>query len=111
MICLFGFVFGTKQDPKVQKVPKHPSFDNIHITSKNCFADLLADWAMISNLPGNSVKSDGTHYYLQWNAVFCSLVHFDFVEQSFFFNSHHFLLVVWFALAPNTWKELGKMSY
>ena len=37
---------------------------------QNGIADTGADWAMISNRPGNNTKRESAHHFLQWNTVF-----------------------------------------
>ena len=53
---------------------------------QNGIADTGADWAMISNRPGNNIKREAAHHSLQWNTVFFSQVNLILL------GSHLFLL-------------------
>ena len=68
----FGTFFSMRQYPKVQKVPKHPFPDFLPTSTYIPYMSIAvpsADWAMISNRPGNNIKREQ-------HTIPCNVLHF-----------------------------------
>ena len=58
---------------------------------RNGIADTGADWAMISNGPGNNIKRESAHHSLQWNTVFFPQVNLILLGSHLFLLSPSFV--------------------
>ena len=70
---------------------------------QNGIADPRADWAMISNRPGNDIKRESIHHAFSWTSVFFSQVNLILLWIAIFFYFHQVLLGVMWLLTLNIW--------